>query len=201
MDLSSCPTLEFAQTRLEQLASSHVNDLAAVVAEEGMQELWFTSIPAPTAVGSEIERRLELQDQGLMAPYAIIDARSGRAVGATTLMNIDAVNRRVEIGSTFLAPSAQGTGINPAAKFMLLSRAFEDLKCIAVEFRTHWHNQASRAAISRLGAKQDGVLRSHMFDPATQSLRDTVVFSILPHEWPAVRANLLARLRRHGLID
>jgi len=110
-------------------------------------------------------------------------------------MNIDEPNRRVEIGSTWLAYAAHGTGINPAAKLLLLTRAFEELECVAVEFRTHWHNLQSRAAIARLGAKQDGVLRNHRLGP-DGSFRDTVVFSILPHEWPAVRLGLQERLAR-----
>jgi RimJ/RimL family protein N-acetyltransferase len=115
----------------------------------------------------------------------------------TTFMNIDAPNRRVEIGSTWIGSAAQGTGVNPAAKLLLLSRAFDELECIAVEFRTHWHNHQSRAAIARLGAKQDGVLRNHSVW-TDGSLRDTVVFSIIDREWPAARTALEQRLRRRA---
>ncbi|MCW4463976.1 GNAT family N-acetyltransferase [Glutamicibacter sp. MNS18] len=198
MDFSSCPTLEAGGVRLEQLSLSHAPDLRAVMDKDRLDRVWFAKTPSAAGMEAEIERRLGLQGAGTMAPFAIISQDTGRAVGATTYMNIDPVNRRLEIGSTFLAVAAQGTGINPAAKYLLLTRAFEELECIAVEFRTHWHNQASREAISRLGAKQDGVLRNHMFDPVSGTLRDTVVFSILPHEWPAVRTQLLARLERHG---
>ena len=112
-------------------------------------------------MAAEIDRRLKLQAEGRMAPWAVVSRSSGRAVGMTTYMNIDAPNRRVEIGSTWIGRDAQGTGVNPAAKLLLLARAFEELNCIAVEFRTHWHNGQSRAAIAKLGAKQDGVLRNH----------------------------------------
>lgn len=135
-----------------------------------------------------------------MAPFAIIDEHSGNAVGATTYLNISEANRRVEIGSTFLGTDFQGTGINAAAKYLLLQRAFEELDCLSVAFCTHWHNQQSRAAIARLGAKQDGVLRNHMYDASTGTLRDTVIFSILTQEWPAVRQGLLARLAKHDRL-
>ena len=149
-------------------------------------------------MGAAIERRLELQAAGRMAPWAVISRASGLAVGMTTYMNIDASNRRVEIGSTWLGRDAQGTGVNPAAKLLLLARAFDDLGCIAVEFRTHWHNAQSRAAIARLGAKQDGVLRNHQLW-RNGTLRDTVVFSIIDSKWPAVRQGLVARLEARGL--
>ena len=111
----------------------------------------------------------------------------------TTYMNIDEENRRLEIGSTWLAASAQGTKVNPEAKLLQLSRAFDELDCIAVEFRTHWHNRQSRRAIASLGAKQDGVLRNNLIW-RDGTLRDTVVFSIVRDEWPAVRSGLRARL-------
>jgi RimJ/RimL family protein N-acetyltransferase len=115
----------------------------------------------------------------------------------TTYMNVDAANRRVEIGSTWNARSAQRTGTNAESKLLLLGHAFDTLDCIAVEFRTHWHNRQSRAAIEGLGAKQDGVLRSHQ-RMANGSLRDTVVYSVIAPEWPAVRAELQRRLAAHG---
>ena len=108
-------------------------------------------------------------------------------------MNIDAPNRHLEVGSTWLHADFQGTRINPAAKLLLLGRAFEELGCVAVEFRTHWHNRQSRAAIAKLGAKQDGVLRNHRILP-NGTLRDTVVFSIIAAEWPAVKCGLKQRL-------
>ncbi|HCB58857.1 MAG TPA: N-acetyltransferase, partial [Arthrobacter bacterium] len=148
----------------------------------------------------EIDRRLALQEQGSMLPFTtrLIDPATGgpgRIIGMTTYMNIDAGTPRVEIGSTWNAASVQGTGTNPDSKLLLLRHAFETLGCPAVEFRTHWLNHQSREAIARLGAKQDGVLRSHS-RTSDGVLRDTVVFSILEHEWPAVRNGLEHRLTK-----
>lgn len=194
MSFAETPVMEHALARLEPLSLAHAPALADAAAAGNLwRRAWYTSVPAPDAVAAEIERRLALQAEGRMAPWAIVSPDAGGAVGMTTYMNIDSANRRVEIGSTWLADAAQGTGINAAAKLMLLRRAFEDLDCIAVEFRTHWHNRQSRAAIERLGAKQDGVLRSHQIMP-DGSLRDTVVFSIIASEWPAARNALAARV-------
>ena len=145
-----------------------------------------------------LERRLGLRDLGTMLPFTVLDGPGGRPVGMTTYMNIDAAGPRVEIGSTWYAKRVQRSAVNTQCKLLLLTHAFEKLDCIAVEFRTHWHNRQSRAAIAALGAKQDGVLRSHqLMDDG--SLRDTVVYSILDIEWPAVRNNLRYRLDRHRL--
>src|SRR5690606_2770407 len=116
----------------------------------------------------------------------------GRAVGMTTSMHIDAATPRLEIGSTWLAIAQQGTGVNAAMKLLLLERAFDVLGCVAVELRTHVRNAQSRAAIERLGATLDGVLRSHMLHRG--ELRDTAVYSIVAAEWPAVRRGLEERL-------
>ena len=193
MTFAQTPVLENALVRLEPLSHDHVAGLAAAASIGELWRTWYTSIPAPDGMAAEIDRRLALQADGRMAPWAIVAAATGHAVGMTTFMNIDAANRRLEIGSTWLGREAQGTGINPAAKILLLERAFDTLGCIAVEFRTHWHNQQSRAAIARLGAKQDGVLRNHQLW-RDGTLRDTVVFSIIDSEWPAVRRGLTARL-------
>ena len=187
------PVLCGRLVRLEPLAATHAADLAEVVGD--LSTKWTTLIPAPGEVAAEIERRLERAAAGLIVPWAICRADTGRAVGMTTYLNIDEANRRLEIGSTWLGPAAQGTGVNAEAKLLQLTRAFEVLDCIAVEFRTHWHNRQSRAAIERLGARQDGVLRNHRRLP-DGSLRDTVVYSITDREWPAVRAGLRARLAR-----
>ncbi|KZY31168.1 amino acid acetyltransferase, partial [Roseovarius sp. HI0049] len=174
------------------LSQDHAADLAD--AASGLEGLWYTKIPSPEGVPAEIDRRLALQAKGSMLPFTLLTP-SGRAVGMTTYMNIDAANRRVEIGSTWISPETQRTGLNTEAKLLLLAHAFDTLDCIAVEFRTHAMNHQSRRAIERLGAKQDGLLRSHAI-MANGTLRDTAVYSILPHEWPAVRANLTARLAR-----
>lgn len=193
MSFADNPDLTHPLVRLEPLSPSHRDDLSDAVRDGDLWRTWYTSIPSPSGMEAEIERRLSLQFEGLMAPWAIVPTSTGRAVGMTTFMNLDEANRRLEIGSTWLGRAAQGTGVNPAAKLLLLTRAFDELECIAVEFRTHWHNCQSREAIARLGAKQDGVLRSHQL-LADGSRRDTVVFSILENEWSAVRNGLLARL-------
>ncbi|MPV89284.1 GNAT family N-acetyltransferase [Georgenia ruanii] len=185
---------------LEPLALEHADELAEAVAEGDLWKRWYTNIPAPEQMHAEIERRLALHAAGEVVPWTVRRASDGRAVGMTTYLHIVAEHRRLEIGSTWLAASAQGTGINTEAKLHLLARAFDTLGCIAVEFRTHWHNRQSRRAIAALGAKQDGVLRSHQIG-RDGTLRDTVVFSILASEWPTVRLALsekLARTRGHA---
>jgi RimJ/RimL family protein N-acetyltransferase len=139
---------------------------------------------------------LALHEAGSMLPFTVVDPNSGQAVGMTTLMNIDATNRRVEIGSTWYAQRVQRTGLNTEAKLLLLAHAFDSLGCIAVEFRTHFMNHQSRRAIERLGAKLDGILRSHQVSP-NGTLRDTVVYSIIAPEWPTVRGHLQWQLEKH----
>lgn len=195
-------TLTGRHVILEPLAEEHHDGLVDAARDGELWKLWYTSVPAPDAMAAEIRRRLALQDQGSMLPFTtrLIDAETGgpgRIIGMTTYMNIDAATPRVEIGSTWNAASVQGTGTNPDSKLLLLGHAFEAVGCPAVEFRTHWLNHQSREAIARLGAKQDGVLRSHS-RTSDGNLRDTVVFSILDHEWPAVRAGLEYRLDRRG---
>lgn len=186
-------TLENAWVRLEPLREDHEDELAR--AASGLDRLWYTSVPAPDAVGDEIRERLRQLRAGSMNPWAVRRVDTGEAVGMTTFCSIDQPNRHVEIGYTWLARTAQRTHVNSAAKLLLLGHAFEACDAIAVELRTHWHNRQSRAAIERLGAKQDGVLRNHRLMP-DGSVRDTVVYSVLPHEWPAVRAGLHASLER-----
>jgi RimJ/RimL family protein N-acetyltransferase len=139
-------------------------------------------------MGRELERRLSLQAAGAMLPFTVLDG-SGTPVGMTTYMNVDAVSRRVEIGSTWVAKSTQRSPLNTECKWLLLRHAFEALDCIAVEFRTHRLNLQSRRAIERLGAQLDGILRAHQRSP-NGSLRDTAVYSITAAEWPAVKAHL-----------
>jgi RimJ/RimL family protein N-acetyltransferase len=200
METAPAPTLTGDRVTLEPLAHEHADDLRAAVADGDLWRTWYTSVPAPGQVDAEIDRRLAEQAAGRMVPFAVRDRPTGRVVGATTFMNIDTANRRVEIGHTFLAPSAQRTGINTESKLLLLSHAFDVWKCIAVEFRTHWHNTQSRAAIAGLGAKQDGVLRNHSVGQ-DGTLRDTVVFSVIASEWPTVRLSLAERLRRHDRAE
>ena len=190
-------TLSGRHASLEPLAAAHHDDLLEAVRDGKLWKLWYTSIPAPEGMRAEIERRLGLQQAGAMLPFAVRNRANGKIVGMTTYMNIDTNNRRVEIGSTWYARSAQRTPLNTECKLVLLKHAFETLGCIAVEFRTSFFNHASRRAIERLGAKQDGILRSHQRH-SDGSLRDTCVYSILAHEWPAVKQHLEFKLERNG---
>lgn len=173
---------------LEPLSQAHCADLREASALGDLHRLWYTMVPAPEDMAAEIDRRLDLQARGEMLPFATC-LPDGTAIGMTTYVNIDAANKRLEIGYTWLGRAAQKSPVNTEAKRLMLAHAFDDLDCIAVEFRTHFMNRQSRAAIERLGAKQDGILRAHM-RLADGSLRDTVVYSITAPEWPAVRANL-----------
>ena len=197
MDFTTLPILAGDRVTLEPLSADHVDDLRAAAGEGELWRAWFTSIPSPEGMAVEVERRLSLFTAGQMLPWSIRDNARGVIVGMTTFMNITPEHRRVEIGSTWLAPSAQRTGVNLESKLLLLGHAFDTLDCIAVEFRTHFHNRQSRAAIAALGAKEDGVLRNHQIG-RDGTLRDTVVFSIIQSEWPTVRLGLTERLARHA---
>jgi N-acetyltransferase len=187
-EITTPRTLQATHVRLEPLATSHLQGLIEATRDGELWRLWYTAVPSPEGMAAEIERRLGLQARGSMLPFTVFDA-AGRVAGMTTYMNIDAVHRRVEIGSTWYRASAQRTPLNTAAKRLLLAHAFEALGCIAVELRTHRLNQQSRRAIERLGAQLDGILRNHQ-RTADGSLRDTAVYSITDAEWPTVRAHL-----------
>lgn len=195
MNLSDTVTLNGQQVSLVPLAHSHHDDLINALNDGELWTLWYTSIPAPDQLRAEIDRRLELQKQGSMLPFAVIEMSSGEAVGMTTFLNIDSVNKRVEIGATWYRKRVQRSPVNTECKLLLLNYAFEQLHCIAVEFRTHSFNRQSRAAIERLGAKLDGVLRQHQV-AKNGTLRDTCVYSIVNHEWPTVKSHLLYQLGR-----
>jgi len=188
-------TLNGASARLEPLEQRHCGDLIEAVKDGELWRLWYTSIPAPEKMEAEIARRRGLQASGSMLPFAVVDPASGKAVGMTTYMNVDTVNRRVEIGSTWYRRSVQRTPINTLCKLLLLTHAFEKLDCIAVEFRTHFFNHQSRRGIERLGAKLDGILRSHQI-ASDGTLRDTCVYSIIASEWPTVKSHLNWQLSR-----
>ncbi len=193
MELPAIPTLEGDVVRLEPLSQKHAADLALACQDGRLYELWYTWVPSPEAMAAEIDRRLDLYVAGSMMPFATIDRASGKAIGMTTFMNIKLANRKVEIGSTWLAQSHQSTAINPEAKLLMLAYAFETLNCNAVELRTHEQNLQSRAAIEKLGAKLDGILRNDMV-MANGSIRNTAVYSITKDEWPTVQRDLKARL-------
>jgi N-acetyltransferase len=185
-------TLVGPHARLEPLSHAHLDGLTEAVKDGELWKLWYTSIPKPEDMAKEIDRRLGLQKVGSMLPFTVFDAE-GRIAGMSTYMNVDAANRRVEIGSTWYAKRVQRSALNTQCKLLLLTHAFEKLDCIAVEFRTHFFNHQSRRGIERLGAKQDGILRNHQI-AANGTLRDTVVFSIVASEWPTAKAHLTFQL-------
>lgn len=181
-------TLRGQHASLVPLAHEHLAGLQDAARDGELWQLWYTLVAPPERMAAEIDRRLALQAAGSMLPFTVLDA-SGRVVGMTTYMNVDAANRRVEIGSTWYAQSVQRSALNTECKRLLLGHAFDTLACIAVEFRTHRLNTQSRRAIERLGAQLDGILRAHQRSP-NGTLRDTAVYSITGAEWPAVRAHL-----------
>ena len=181
---------------LEPLSREHIPEIAAVAADNELGRLWFTGAPGADTVEQWVDMRLGVQmpDTGLTFVVRSLD---GALIGSSSYLNVDAPNRRLEIGNTWYAATARRSGVNTETKLLMLGHAFDELNCVAVEFRTHFFNSASRAAIERVGAKLDGILRSHQVLP-DGSRRDTVVYSILDIEWPAVRNNLRYRLSRYG---
>ena len=187
-------TLTGSLVSLSPLSPGDGAALADAAADGELSTLQYTSVPSPDRMGAWVEQCLRLQETGTVLPFVTRRRSDDRVIGMTTYLNVEPEHRRLEIGQTWIAASAQRTGINTDSKLLLLTHAFEELDCIAVDFRTHWLNQQSRRAIERLGAKLDGVLRNHRI-MADGTLRDTAVYSILPHEWPAIRAELRRRLR------
>jgi N-acetyltransferase len=190
-------TLRGRHATLEPLKTAHHDGMVTATRDGEIWKLWYTSVPSPEGMANEIARRLDLQAKGSMLPFAVLDA-DGRAAGMTTFMNIDPVHKRIEIGSTWYAKRVQRSALNTECKLMLMTHAFETLGCIAVEYRTSFFNQQSRRAIERLGAKLDGILRSHQ-RYSDGSLRDTCVYSIIASEWPAVKAHLTFKLAQGQL--
>ncbi|TMG87626.1 MAG: GNAT family N-acetyltransferase [Betaproteobacteria bacterium] len=188
-------TLRGKHATVEPLDATHEDALKRAAADGELWELWYTSVAPPDRMGEYIAIALDMRERLGAMPFVVRDSKDGEIVGCTRYFNVDAPNRRLEIGHTWYAKRAQRTAINTECKLMLLAHAFEKLACIAVEFRTHWFNHASREAIARLGAKQDAVLRNHQLMP-DGSKRDTVVFSIIDGEWPAVKRHLKFQLER-----
>jgi RimJ/RimL family protein N-acetyltransferase len=188
-------TLSGEHASLEPLAREHEAALAIAAADGELWRLWYTSVAPPDKMATYIETALDMRDRLGAMPFVVRERATGELVGCTRYFNVDAANRRLEIGHTWYARRVQRTPVNTECKLLLLAHAFETLRCIAVEFRTHWFNHASRAAIARLGAKQDAVLRNHQISP-DGSYRDTVVFSIIESEWPAVRQHLSFQLEK-----
>ena len=187
-------TLKGRHARLVPLSHDHHDALCEAVHDGELWKLWYTTIPSPEGMKAEIDRRLGLQEKRSMLPFTVLNADKV-PVGMTTYMNVDAANRRLEIGSTWYRKAVQRTPLNTECKLMLLTHAFEDLDCIAVEFRTHVLNSQSRRGIERLGAKLDGTLRSHSIMP-NGTIRDTVVYSVTAAEWPMVQSHLNWQLQK-----
>jgi len=187
-------TLAGQHVRLAPLEPAHADGLRAAVRDGELWKRWYTVVPRPEDVDAYIATALAGQRAGTDLPFTVFDA-AGDIVGCTRYCRIEQANHRLEIGYTWYAARVQRTPLNSEAKRLLLGHAFDTLGAIAVEFRTHWHNRQSRAAIERLGARLDGVLRNHRRLP-DGSLRDTVVYSITDREWPAVRSGLRSRLAR-----
>jgi RimJ/RimL family protein N-acetyltransferase len=184
--------LEGELVTLYPLERNHIEPLKAAVADGELWKLWFANVPSPQRMESYVNSAIGEAEKG-NAAFAVLLNKTGRIVGTTRFYNVDEVNKRPMLGYTWYAKSVCKTGVNTETKLLLLRYVFEQKGAIAVEFRTHYFNQVSRTAIERLGARQDGILRSHQRMP-DGSIRDTVVYSILQHEWPAVKSNLLNRL-------
>ena len=188
-------TLEGRHVRLEPLSLAHQDGLCAVGLDAELWRWAQTSLATPADMRAYIETALTWQAQGTALPFAIVARATGQVVGSTRYANIERADRRLEIGWTWIARAAQRTPVNTEAKYLLLRHAFEVLGCIRVEFKTDVLNERSRAALLRIGATQEGVLRSHMIT-ASGRVRDSVYFSIVAAEWPAVKVGLEAKLAR-----
>jgi RimJ/RimL family protein N-acetyltransferase len=196
-DMFQPTTLSGRHVELVPLSVGHLDPLISAVRDGELWKLWYTNAPSPETMHAEIHRRLTLEVSRSMLPFTVIDPATRQPVGMTSYINVDTINRRVEIGSTWYAQRVQRTALNTEAKLLLLAHAFDNMGCIAVEFRTHFMNGQSRRAIERLGAKLDGILRNHSL-AANGTLRDTCVYSIIASEWPTVRAHLKWHLVRYG---
>ena len=181
--------LDGKNVRLEPLSHQYEDDLAALIKEGKLDQLWYALVPAAENIAADIDRRLALQAEGKMLPFMVFNKATNKVVGVTCYNNIDSVVRRVEIGATWYGLEAQRTHINTESKYLLLKYAFEELECVAIELRTHFLNHQSRKAIERLGAKFDGILRNHMYT-RTGELRDTCIYSIIINEWPMIKRHL-----------
>ena len=192
------PRLGGQHASLEALTLAHVAGLQQALEGDALSRLWHTNVPKQADADAWVNAALEKHAQGIEVPFVVRDG-NGTVVGSTRFYALEAAVPTLSIGYTWYAPRVQRTGLNTEAKLLLLGHAFETLGCISVSFETSWFNHASRAAIARLGAKQDGVLRSHRRH-ADGSVRDTVVFSIIDSEWPAVKSHLQYRLAQGNRI-
>jgi len=186
-------SLEGRHVRLEPLSHAHDAGLSAVGLEEELWRWINAPVRTPEEMSAYIETALNEQSRGVSLPFAQVEKSSGRAIGSTRYGNIDRTHHRLEIGWTWVAPEWQRTAINTEAKYLLLKHAFETLGCIRVELKTDELNEKSRAAILRIGGKEEGIFRNHMIT-ASGRIRNSVYYSILNSEWPDVRARLQAKL-------
>jgi RimJ/RimL family protein N-acetyltransferase len=193
-DWTTPPTLRGHHVTLEPLAPSHADGLRDAVEDGRLYDLWYTNVPMPQDVEAYIDGALATQAKGTQLAFAVRDAQ-GRVVGTTRYYELAPEVPRLQIGYTWYGASVQRTGLNTEAKLLLLGHAFDALHCASVGLQTSWFNLASRAAIARLGAKEEGITRNHVRH-RDGTLRDTVNFSIIENEWPAVKQNLLGRLGR-----
>ncbi|TFZ44428.1 N-acetyltransferase [Stenotrophomonas maltophilia] len=195
-DWTRVPTLAGAHARLEPLQMSHIDGLRGALGDGSLSKLWYTQVPDAKTMTGYVQAALQAQAEGKVLPFVVLDANN-QIVGTTRYYDLQPDVPRLSIGYTWYDESVQRTGVNSESKLMLLSHAFERLECLSVVFETSWFNFASRTAIARLGAKQDGVLRNHRRH-ADGTPRDTVIFSIIDAEWQGVKRHLQYRLDSHA---
>lgn len=195
-DWNKVPSLTGTHAQLQPLQLAHIDGLRGALGDGSLSKLWYTQIPTAKTMTAYVQAALQEQAEGKVLPFAVLDA-DGVVVGTTRYYNLDADVPKLSIGYTWYGETAQRTGINTETKLMLLTHAFERLECISVVFETSSFNTASRAAIARLGAKQDGILRNNKRHP-DGTPRDSVIFSIIDTEWQDVKRHLQARLDAHA---
>lgn len=186
-------TLKGGVVTLLPMTHEHASPLSIAAADGQLWKLWYTSVPSNETVQDYINKALLAKEAGTALPFVVLHNQTQKIIGTTRYCFAEPSEKRLEIGYTWYAKSFQKTAVNTECKFLMLSYAFEVLEAIAVEFRTHWHNHISRDAIARLGAKQDGVLRNHR-KTRDGIYRDTVIFSIIDHEWPTIKKGLEHRI-------
>ncbi len=180
--------------KLIPLKTDHKDDLLIASEDGNLSDLWFTSVPHHENIDSYLKKAINDYEEDKGLAFVVIDKKSNKIIGSTRYTNGNPEHRRLEIGFTWYAKTFQKTFVNAECKLLLLTHAFEELKAIAVEFRTHWYNFPSRKAIERLGAKQDGVLRNHQIT-TDGTVRDTVVYSIIESEWKSCKRLITTKLR------
>ena len=190
------PTLANRRITLRPLTREDRRALLDAAADGDLSRLFYTGVPSPNTIDAYFDTVFAEQAQGRAMPFIVLDPDGG-VIGATRFLRMNEAHRRLEIGATFYRASVQRSGVNTQAKLLLLGHAFDSLGCNVVQFRTDWFNRRSQAAIERLGAKRDGVLRNHQI-AADGRVRDIVCYSVVAPEWPGVRRNLEHLLERHA---